>query len=83
MDDYEDFGWEDEQYGDERPEFTVDEDVDDCDECTVMFSDACQGCAGYARRVSLMDPTGVFNGDGECIGRLPCGCEDAPCCGCS
>ncbi len=33
---------------------------------------------------SACDPTGFYNANGECIGRVnPNGrCEDAPCCGC-
>ena len=31
---------------------------------------------------SIADPTGAYSPAGELIGRIPCGCEDAPCCGC-
>ena len=34
------------------------------------------------RQLSALDPGGVYNSDGECIGRLrTCSCEDYPCCG--
>ena len=31
---------------------------------------------------SSLDPTGLYAADGACIGRMRCGCEDYPCCGC-
>jgi hypothetical protein len=56
-------------HGEHDPD-PVYEDEFDCDECWSMFSDACAGCPGYARRMSEMDPTGVYNSEGECIGSL-------------
>ena len=42
------------------------------------------GQISEAQYRSACDPTGFYNADGECIGRVnPNGrCEDAPCCGC-
>jgi len=42
------------------------------------------GQISEAQYRSACDPTGFYNADGECIGRVnPAGrCEDAPCCGC-
>ncbi len=31
---------------------------------------------------SIADPNGLYTPDGRCIGRLSCGHEDYPCCGC-
>jgi hypothetical protein len=33
------------------------------------------------RAKSALDPGGVYNMAGDCIGRIRCGCEDYPCCG--
>ncbi len=79
--------WEDEQvfqdgvaeaYGEEREEFTADEEYDEdedasddpCDDCGGPMDDSCMGCGEYARKASLMDPSGVYNSAGECIGRI-------------
>jgi len=31
---------------------------------------------------SRYDQGGAYSAEGEFLGRTPCGCEDAPCCGC-
>ena len=31
---------------------------------------------------SRRDPGGLYTPGGRCIGRVSCGCEDYPCCGC-
>jgi len=36
--------------------------------------------AGYY--ASMRDPNGLYAYDGREIGRIRCGCEDYPCCGC-
>lgn len=36
----------------------------------------------YGLANSIMDPRGVYNGDGDRIGTVGPRCEDAPCCGC-
>jgi hypothetical protein len=59
----------DEFYPDEITSGVSDDDLDDYGELTPL-----------AR--SRLDPGGVYNSGGECIGRIPCGHEDYPCCGC-
>jgi len=48
------------------------------------FEKRCWGCGYYfseGQINSALDPNGAYGHDGECIGRIPCECEDYPCCG--
>jgi len=55
-----------------------------CDECyhdIISFSSEEEDFDNPMMK-SRLDPGGVYNGAGDCIGRISCGCEDAPACGC-
>ena len=58
-----------------------DEDGDEDEEPYNPFEDLDEDGEPTPRAKSALDPGGVYNTNGDCIGRIPCGCEDYPCCG--
>lgn len=57
-----------------------------CLECPVPSARKANRASGGYRPAgyyaSKADPRGLYTPDGRCIGRMACGHEDYPCCGC-